>query len=73
MGFFLIFLTLMFVFYGIVKNSNPVLINNENNKIVYDKKDEFEYEDKIKINNFIINDNDLNNKNKEEEKEEEDE
>lgn len=72
MGFFLIFLTLMFVFYGIIKNSNPVLINNENNEIVYDKKNEFDYEDKIKINNFIINDNEINNKNKEE-KEEEDE
>lgn len=73
MGFFLVFLTLMFVFYGIVKNSNPVLINNENNDIIYDKKDEFEYEDKIKINNFIINDNDndINNKNKEKEKEDE--
>lgn len=70
MGFFLIFLTLMFVFYGIIKNSNPVLINNENNEIIYDKKDG--YEDKIKINNFIINDNNINNKNKEEEKEEED-
>lgn len=72
MGFFLIFLTLMFVFYGIVKNSNPVLINNENNEIIYDKKDDYDYEDKIKINNFIINDNEINNKNKEEEKEEED-
>lgn len=76
MGFFLIFLTLVFVFYGIVKNSNPILINN--NDIIYDdfknnKKDEFDYEDKIKINNFIINDNDneINNKNKEEEEENE--
>lgn len=72
MGIFLIFLTLVFVFYGIIKNSNPVLINNENNEIVYDKKNDYDYEDKIKINNFIINDNEINNKNKEEEKEEED-
>lgn len=70
MGFFLIFLTLVFVFYGIIKNSNPVLINND---IIYDKKDKNDYEDKIKINNFIINDNEINNKNKEEKEEEDDE
>ena len=72
MGFFLVFLTLVFVFYGIIKNSNPILINNENNEIIYDKQND--YEDKIKINNFIINDNDneINNKNKNKEKEEED-
>lgn len=77
MGVFLIFLTLVFVFYGIIKNSNPILINNKNNDIVYDfknnKKDESDEEDKIKINNFIINDNDINNKDKNKEKEEEDE
>lgn len=78
MGIFLIFLTLVFVFYGIIKNSNPILINNKNNDIIYDfknnKKDEYdEEEDKIKINNFIINDNDLNNKDKNKEEEKEDE